>query len=131
LAVPQRSLKPWLGTERPSMRAKREAGSGKLRASRVAPGGFEPPFSDPKSDVLPLDEGADVLAVSLQSYSRTSTWTTRDDVRVGMTSASTLRSPADGGEPSKTPKTAEPDPARWAICAPLELSRSRNRSRAG
>src|SRR2546427_767888 len=25
---------------------------------RIAPGGFEPPFSDPKSDVLPLDEGA-------------------------------------------------------------------------
>ena len=24
----------------------------------IAPGGFEPPFSDPKSDVLPLDEGA-------------------------------------------------------------------------
>ncbi len=30
----------------------------------IAPGGFEPPFSDPKSDVLPLDEGADVLAAS-------------------------------------------------------------------
>ena len=24
----------------------------------IAPGGFEPPFSDPKTDVLPLDEGA-------------------------------------------------------------------------
>ena len=24
----------------------------------IAPGGFEPQFSDPKSDVLPLDEGA-------------------------------------------------------------------------
>ena len=31
----------------------------------IAPGGFEPPFSDPKSDVLPLDEGADVLAREL------------------------------------------------------------------
>ena len=30
------------------------------RAMRIAPGGFEPPFSDPKSDVLPLDEGAAV-----------------------------------------------------------------------
>jgi hypothetical protein len=30
----------------------------------IAPGGFEPPFSDPKSDVLPLDEGA----ASLESY---------------------------------------------------------------
>ena len=29
--------------------------------SLIAPGGFEPPFSDPKSDVLPLDEGAAVL----------------------------------------------------------------------
>ena len=29
--------------------------------SGIAPGGFEPPFSDPKSDVLPLDEGAAVL----------------------------------------------------------------------
>ena len=28
----------------------------------IAPGGFEPPFSDPKSDVLPLDEGAAVAA---------------------------------------------------------------------
>lgn len=25
---------------------------------RIAPGGFEPPFSGPKPDVLPLDEGA-------------------------------------------------------------------------
>ncbi len=25
----------------------------------IAPGGFEPPFSDPKTDVLPLDEGAE------------------------------------------------------------------------
>jgi hypothetical protein len=29
--------------------------------SKIAPGGFEPPFSDPKSDVLPLDEGAKPL----------------------------------------------------------------------
>ncbi len=27
-------------------------------AAAIAPGGFEPPFSDPKTDVLPLDEGA-------------------------------------------------------------------------
>ena len=26
-------------------------------AGEIGPGGFEPPFSDPKSDVLPLDEG--------------------------------------------------------------------------
>ena len=34
----------------------------------IAPGGFEPPFSDPKSDVLPLDEGA----ANAQTYSRRS-----------------------------------------------------------
>lgn len=28
---------------------------------QIAPGGFEPPFSDPKTDVLPLDEGADAM----------------------------------------------------------------------
>ena len=27
----------------------------------IAPGGLEPPFPDPKSGVLPLDEGAAVL----------------------------------------------------------------------
>src|SRR3954470_22315708 len=30
-----------------------------IPAVMVAPGGFEPPFSDPKTDVLPLDEGAE------------------------------------------------------------------------
>lgn len=33
-----------------------------FREFAIAPGGFEPPFSDPKSDVLPLDEGADERA---------------------------------------------------------------------
>src|SRR5256885_13702504 len=33
----------------------------------IAPGGFEPPFSDPKSDVLPLDEGAASLKRALKA----------------------------------------------------------------
>jgi hypothetical protein len=28
------------------------------RLRSIAPGGFEPPLPDPKTDVLPLDEGA-------------------------------------------------------------------------
>ena len=32
----------------------------------IAPGGFEPPFCGPKPHVLPLDEGADVLAGELR-----------------------------------------------------------------
>ncbi len=31
---------------------------------QIAPGGFEPPFSESKSDVLPLDEGAIALKAS-------------------------------------------------------------------
>ena len=38
-----------------------DAGADAEGAVAIAPGGFEPPFSDPKSDVLPLDEGAAVL----------------------------------------------------------------------
>src|SRR5690348_18304360 len=48
------------GVRSRAMRGRSRRGSG-LKAyttSRIAPGGFEPPFSDPKSDVLPLDEGA-------------------------------------------------------------------------
>src|SRR5262249_20640099 len=78
LAVPESSLRPWLGTANPSMRgagawavsiravlAESWRGGGRnarpfqCRWARViAPGGFETPLSDPKSDVLPLDEGA-------------------------------------------------------------------------
>jgi hypothetical protein len=39
-------------------------------ASRIAPGGFEPPFSDPKSDVLPLDEGAATSKATRSSEGR-------------------------------------------------------------
>jgi hypothetical protein len=36
----------------------RHAESGGLKAvSSIGPGGFEPPLTDPKSAVLPLDEG--------------------------------------------------------------------------
>ena len=33
----------------------------------AAPDGFEPPLSEPKSDVLPLDEGTKWSVVGLQS----------------------------------------------------------------
>src|SRR5690348_1718686 len=61
-----------VGRSRSALRTPRSA----LRTARsvIAPGGFEPPFSDPKSDVLPLDEGAArdrkprKLPIELHSY---------------------------------------------------------------
>ena len=48
---------------RTSAGANRER-SEKEKPHLIAPGGFEPPFSDPKTDVLPLDEGAGRLNLS-------------------------------------------------------------------
>lgn len=37
----------------------------------VVPGGFEPPHSEPKSEVLPLDDGA---IISSSGQNRTAIW---------------------------------------------------------
>src|SRR5689334_15835495 len=67
-APPDISFSPRLGTANPSIEGEGSVvGAGRstvasviqpVRECKVAPGGFEPPFSDPKTDVLPLDEGA-------------------------------------------------------------------------
>src|SRR5262245_12485436 len=90
-------------------------------AVQVAPGGFEPPFSDPKSDVLPLDEGA----ASPKSYWDVSTCTTRSLVRVTKTAQPVSRaSAAASGASENTPKTAEPEPASIEINAPRAVRSS-------
>src|SRR4029079_8489319 len=87
----------------------------------VAPGGFDPPFSDRKSEVLPLDEGA----ASPQSYSAVSTCTTRSLVRVIKASQSLSRAiAAVSGGSENTPKTADPDPASRERSAPREARSS-------
>src|SRR5687768_14467131 len=99
--------------------------------SPIAPGGFEPPFCGPKPHVLPLDEGADVLAASLQSYFRTSTWTTRSLVRVTITDASRASVRESGAAPSKTPNTVDPEPESRANPAPAVPNFSRNSRNLG
>src|SRR6185312_14974258 len=95
---------------------------------KIAPGGFEPPFSDPKSDVLPLDEGAanrsnlhdccDRLKQAAHQ-SITCTASMRASVCVSTTGAFTLRSSdAASGAESNTPNTVEPEPDMPALCAP-------------
>src|SRR5688572_11780086 len=91
----------------------------------IAPGGFEPPFCGPKPHVLPLDEGAYVLAANLQSYSRTSTWTTRSLVRVAIADASRTSVRESGAEPSNTPNTVDPEPESRANRAPVVPNFSR------
>src|SRR5205807_3886385 len=57
------------GCRQETTRHEREEGSdGRVRSHRpctgrgIGPGGFEPPFPDPKSGVLPLDEGPAVMS---------------------------------------------------------------------
>src|SRR5512145_2803067 len=61
LAFPESSLNPRStpGKRSITVAQKRRRDARLGQCGQVAPGGFEPPFSDPKSDVLPLDEGAE------------------------------------------------------------------------
>src|SRR5512146_552510 len=122
--------------------------NGLWKADPIARGGFEPPFSDPKSDVLPLDERAAaapkgigpggtrqltaapstcdesgrVRGPPLQSIRSTGAARVTVRVRTIAVSRGALTLPAPS---PNTPNTVEPDPLISAISAPHRRSSPR------